>query len=87
MPYEVPKNEKLYWNYIESKLLIFDSEQLRQKESTLNIHQNDKSVLESKVKSTEKELLDTTEFIPKWIKSVESVLNQISAVQYTITSG
>jgi hypothetical protein len=40
--------------------------------------------LESKIRSTEKELTDTIEFIPKSIKSVESVLNQISAVQHTI---
>ena len=69
---------------IESKLLTFDSEQLRQMESILNTHQNDKSILESKINSAEKELVNTTEFIPKWIKSLESILNQISAVQYTI---
>jgi hypothetical protein len=71
---------------IESKLLSFNNEQLRQKESTLNMHQHDKSTLESKIRSTEKELADTIEFIPKSIKSVEYVLNQISAVQYTIKS-
>jgi len=70
---------------IESKLLGFNNEQLIQKESVLNMHQYDKSTLESKIRSTEKELTDTIEFIPKSIKSVESVLNQISAVQYTIT--
>ena len=69
----------------ESKLLVFNNEQLRQKESALNKHKNDKSSLESKIGSTEKELRDTTEFIPKCFKSVESILNQISAVQYTIT--
>ena len=71
---------------IESKLLGFNNEQLIQKESALNMHQYDKSTLESKIRSTEKELTDTIEFIPKSIKSVESVLNQISAVQYTIRS-
>ncbi len=71
---------------IESKLLAFNNEQLRQKESTLNTHQYDKSTLESKISSSEKELTDTVEFIPKSIKSVESILNQISAVQYTIRS-
>lgn len=69
----------------ESKLLVFNNEQLRQKESSINKHKNDKSTLESKIGSTEKELRDTTEFIPKCFKSVESILNQISAVQYTIT--
>ena len=71
---------------IESKLSTLDSEQLRQMESILNTHQNDKSILESKINSAEKELVNTTEFIPKWIKSLESTLNQISAVQYTIRS-
>jgi hypothetical protein len=71
-------------NDIESKLSVFDNEQLRQKESILVKHENDKLVLESKIKSAEKELADTTELIPKWIKSLESTLNEISAVQYII---
>ena len=71
---------------IEHKLSVFDSEQLRQKESILHKHEDNKSNLESKIKSTEKELVDTTELIPKWLKLLESVLNQISAVQYTIRS-
>jgi len=70
---------------IESKLLAFNNEQLKQNESALNKHQYDKSTLESKIRSTKKELRDTIEFIPKCFKSVESILNQISAVQYTIT--
>ena len=73
-------------NDIEHKLSVFDSEQLRQKESILHKHEDNKSNLESKIKSTEKELVDTTELIPKWLKLLESVLNQISAVQYTIRS-
>ena len=71
-------------NDIESKLSVFDNEQLRQKESLLSKHENDKSILESKIKSAEKELVETTELIPKWIKSLESALNEISAVQYII---
>ena len=73
-------------NDIESKLLIFNNEPIKQKESALNIHQNDKSTFESKIKSLESELNDVVEHIPKYIKSVESTLNQISAVQYTINS-
>ena len=69
---------------IENKLLAFNNEQLRQKESALNTHQYDKTTLESKIRSVEKELTNTIEFIPKSIKSVESILNQISAVQYII---
>ena len=69
---------------IENKLLAFNNEQLRQKESSLNTHQYDKSTLESKIRSAENESTNTIEFIPKSIKSVESILNQISAVQYII---
>ena len=73
-------------NDIENKLLVFSSEELRQKESQLTIHQNDKSALETKIESRENELRNTTELIPKHVKSLESILNQISAVQYTIRS-
>ena len=73
-------------NDLENKLSVFSSEELRQKESQLTIHQNDKSALETKIESRENELRNTTEFIPKHIKSLESILNQISAVQYTIRS-
>jgi len=69
---------------IESKLLGFNNDQLRQKESALSTHKNDKSSLESKISSIEKELKDTTDIIPKFVKSVESILNEISAVQYII---
>jgi len=64
--------------------LEFNNDQLRQKESVLSMHKNDKSSLESKIRSVEKELKDTTEIIPKFVKSVESILNEISAVQYVI---
>ncbi|MEA2044317.1 MAG: exonuclease SbcC, partial [Thermoproteota archaeon] len=71
-------------NDIESKLLGFNNGQLSQKESALSMHKNDKSSLESKIRSIVKELKDTTEIIPKFVKSVESILNEISAVQYII---
>ena len=74
-------------NDIERKLSDFNNEKLRQKESILNKHENDKSIFESKIKSAEKELIDTTELIPKWIKSLELILNEISAVQYIINDG
>jgi uncharacterized protein YukE len=73
-------------NDIENKLSVFSSEDLRQKESQLVRHQNDKLTLETKIESRENELRNTTELIPKHIKSLESILNQISAVQYTIRS-
>ena len=74
----------IYLDIDEKNLEKFNNEELRHKESTLSKHKNDKSSLESKIGSTEKELTDTIEFIPKSIKLVESILNQISAVQYTI---
>ena len=74
-------------NDIESKLLAFSNDELRQKESNLSMHHNDKLSLESKIKSIEEELTSTAEFIPKSVKSVELILNQISAVQYIIKSG
>ena len=73
-------------NDIENKLSVFSSGELRQKESQLTRHQNDKLELETKIESRENELQDTAQLIPKHIKSLESVLNQISAVQYTIRS-
>ena len=68
-------------------MLAFSNDELRQKESILNRHHNDKLSLESKIKLIEEELTNTAEFIPKSIKSVELILNQISAVQYIIKSG
>lgn len=73
-------------NDIENKLSMFSSGNLRQKESQLAKHQNDKLALETKIESSENELQNTIELIPKHIKSLESILNQISAVQYTIRS-
>ena len=73
-------------NDIENKLSEFSSEELRQKESQLTRHQNDKLALETKIESRENELRNTIELIPKHVKSLESILNQISAVQYTIRS-
>ena len=71
-------------NDIEGKLSNFDGEQLRLEESNLAKCQRDKLDVESKIKSLNDEITSTAESIPKHIKSIESVLNQISAVQYTI---
>jgi len=73
-------------NDLENKSSAFSSEDLKQKESQLTRHQNDKLALETKIESRENELRNTTELIPKHVKSLESILNQISAVQYTIRS-
>ena len=69
---------------IESKLSVYDNEQLLQKESTLSKYESNKSVLESKIITTDNQLKETTEFIPKCVESIESSLNEISAIQYSI---
>jgi hypothetical protein len=71
-------------NDIESKLSAFNTEELIQKESSFNRHKIDKSTLESKSKTIEIEMENTIKLVPKHVKSVESVLNQISAVRYMI---
>jgi len=71
-------------NDIEDKLSNFDNEQLRLEESNLARSQRDKLDVESKIKLLNNEITSTVESIPKHIKSIESILNQISAVQYTI---
>jgi hypothetical protein len=62
----------------------FDDEQLRLEESNLARSQRDKLGAESKIKLLDSEITKTVESIPRYIKSIESILNQISAVQYKI---
>ena len=62
----------------------FDNEQLRLEESNLARNQRDKLGDESKIKLLENEITKTVESIPRYAKSIESILNQISAVQYKI---
>ena len=71
-------------NDIEVKLSNFDDEQLRLEESNLARSQRDKLDAESKIKLLDSEITKTVESIPRHIKSIESILNQISAVQYKI---
>ena len=71
-------------NDLESKLSVFNVEKLKQKEYTLSRHQNEKSALEAKIKTLENEITEIIESIPKHIKSTESMLNNISGVQYSI---
>ena len=71
-------------NDLERKLSVFNVEKLKQKEYTLSRHQNEKSALEAKIKTLENEIAEIIESIPKHIKSTESMLNNISGVQYSI---
>ena len=71
-------------NDLESKLSIFNVEKLTQAENILTGHQNEKSDIEAKIKTLENEINDLIESLPKHIKSIQSKLNEISAVQYSI---
>ena len=71
-------------NDLESKLSIFNVEKLTQAENILARHQNEKSDIDAKIKALENEITDLIEFLPKHIKSIQSKLNEISAVQYSI---
>ena len=53
-------------------------------ENILTRHQNEKSDIEEKIKMLENEITDLIESLPKHIKSIQSKLNEISAVQYSI---
>ena len=69
---------------LESKLSVFNLEKLSLAENTLTHHQNEKSDLEAKIKRLENEISDMVELLPKHVKSIQSILNEISAVQYSI---
>ena len=69
---------------LESGLSVFNTEVLNQMESTLARHQNEKSDLEVKRNMLDNEISEIIESIPKTIRSIESTLNNISAVQYSI---
>ena len=71
-------------NDLESKLSIFNVEKLTHAENILTGHQNEKSDIEAKIKTLENEITDLIESLPKHIKSIQSKLNEISAVQYSI---
>ncbi len=69
---------------LESNLSIFNIEKLTRAENILARHQNEKSDIEAKIKALDNEITDLVESLPKHIKSIQSKLNEISAVQYSI---
>jgi DNA repair exonuclease SbcCD ATPase subunit len=71
-------------NDLESKLSIFNVEKLTHAENILTGHQNENSDIEAKIRTLENEITDLIESLPKHIKSIQSKLNEISAVQYSI---
>jgi len=71
-------------NNLENNLKNYDFENLRQNESKLRKHQDDKSKTESKIESLHVEVDNVNESLPNQIKFIETSLNSISPVLYSI---
>ena len=69
---------------LENDLKNYNFENLRQNESKLRKHQDDKSKTESKIESLHVEVDNVNESLPNQIKFIETSLNNISPVLYSI---
>ena len=69
---------------LENDLKNYNFENLRQDESKLRKHQDDKSKTESKIESLHVEVDNVNESLPNQIKFIETSLNSISPVLYSI---
>ena len=69
---------------LENDLKNYNFENLRQNESKLRKHQDDKSKTESKIESLHVEIDNVNESLPNQIKFIETSLNKISPVLYSI---
>ena len=69
---------------LENDLKNYNFENLRQNESKLRKHQDDKSKTESKIESLYAEADTLNESLPNQIKFIETSLNNISPVIYSI---
>jgi len=69
---------------LENDLKNYNFENLRQNESKLRKHQDDKSKTESKIESLYAEVDNLNESLPNQIKFIEASLNNISPVIYSI---
>ena len=69
---------------LENDLKNYNFENLRQDESKLRKHQDDKSKTESKIKSLRVEVDNINESLPNQIKFIETSLNKISPILYSI---
>ena len=69
---------------LENDLKNYNFENLRQNESKLRKHQDDKSKTESKIESLHVEVDNVNESLPDQIKFIETSLNNISPVLYSI---
>ena len=69
---------------LENDLKNYNFENLKQNESKLRKHQDDKSKTESKIESLHVEVDNVNESLPNQIKFIEISLNNISPVLYSI---
>ena len=69
---------------LENDLKNYNFENLRQNESKLRKHQDDKSKTESKIESLHVEIDNVNESLPNQIKFIETSLNKISPILYSI---
>ena len=69
---------------LENDLKNYNFENLRQNESKLRKHQDDKSKTESKTESLHVEVNNVNESLPNQIKFIETSLNNVSPVLYSI---
>ena len=69
---------------LENNLKNYNFENLRQNESKLRKHQDDKSKTESKIESLLVEIDNVRESLPNQIKFIETSLNSISPILYSI---
>ena len=69
---------------LENDLKNYNFENLRQNESKLRKHQDGKSKTESKIESLHVEIDNVNESLPNQIKFIETSLNSISPVLYSI---
>ena len=69
---------------LENNLKNYNFENLRQNESKLRKHQDDKSKTESKIESLLVEIDNVRESLPNQIKFIETSLNRISPILYSI---
>lgn len=72
-------------NSLEQRLLIFDSKDLEEKEKTLSKIKENKTRSESDISNLENEINQTTKLIPDLVKNIQTKLNEVVGIKFTIT--
>lgn len=72
-------------NSLEQRLSIFDNKYLEEKEKTLFKIKENKTRSESDISNLENEINQTTKLIPDLVKNIETKLNEILGIKFTIT--